>query len=62
MVMITWEIINNCTYSSKLHAKLNLKIEKIKNKPMQETDFLNQIREIWSFGWPETNIFLGLVL
>ena len=29
---------------------------------MQETDVQNQIREIWSFGWPETNIFPGLVL
>ena len=29
---------------------------------MQETDVQNQIREILSFGWPETNIFLGLVL
>ena len=28
---------------------------------MQETDVQNQIREIWSFGWPETNIFLGLI-
>ena len=29
---------------------------------MQETDVQNQIREIWSFGWPETSIFPGLVL
>ena len=59
--MITWEIINNCAYCSKLHAQLNLKIEKIKyNKQMQ--DVQNQIGEIWSFGWPETNIFPGLVL
>ena len=28
---------------------------------MQETDVQNQIREMWSFGWPETNIFLCLV-